>query len=179
MRKFAKIINILIAVLFIFKPSRDKAEAGKPSVDETKYGSVMVSLDKKTGLIEPLKIKVVTSRVSVIKGTDLYAMTRQAIDALGGMKTIVKKGDRVFIKPNYITGGLDGHDPVSAGEIAHPEVVASVAEECVKAGAKEVVIGEWVERPIKINFGGKEGKEGAQVQRLVDLLNKNTGIRYS
>ncbi|MFA5062994.1 MAG: DUF362 domain-containing protein [Candidatus Omnitrophota bacterium] len=175
MRKFAKIINILIAVLFIFRPSKDKAEAGKPSADETKYSSVMVSLDKKTGLIEPIKIKVVTSKVSVIKGADLYAMTRQAIDALGGMKTIVKKGDRVFIKPNYITGGLDGHDPVSAGEIAHPEVVASVAEECVKAGAKEVVIGEWVERPIKINFGGKEGKDGAQVQRLVDLLNKKYG----
>ncbi len=62
-----------------------------------------------------------------MKGSNLYAMTREAIDSLGGMKTIVKPGDKVFIKPNYITGGLDGHDPVAAGEIAHPEVVASVA----------------------------------------------------
>jgi uncharacterized protein (DUF362 family) len=64
---------------------------------------------------------------------------------------------------------------VSSGEIAHPEVVASVAEECVKAGAKEVIIGEWVERPLKINFGGREGREGAQVKHLVDLLNKKYG----
>ena len=91
------------------------------------------------------------------------------------MNSVVKKGDKVFIKPNYITGGLDGHDPVAAGEIAHPEVVASVAEECIKAGAREVVIGEWVERPVKINFGGREGKEGAQIKRLIDALNKKYG----
>ena len=121
--------------------------------------------------------KIMTARVSIVKGYNLYAMTREAINLIGGMKKIVKPGDKVFIKPNYISGGLDGHDPVSAGEIAHPLVVASVAEECLKAGAKEVVIGEWVERPVKINFGGKEGKEGAQVKGLVDRLNKKYGNR--
>jgi len=175
MRIFAKTINILIAALLIFRPARDKAEAKQSPAEDTKYNSILLSLDKKTIPSKLTENKLVTSEVAVVKGSNLYALTRKAINSLGGMKTIVKKGDKVFIKPNYITGGLDGHDPVSAGEIAHPEVVASVAEECVKAGAKEVVIGEWVERPVKINFGGREGKEGAQVKRLIDLLNKRYG----
>jgi len=175
MRIFIKAINIIIAVLLIFRPSKNKIEASNLPVEENKYSSVLLSLDKKTSLIIPVEKKIVNSQVSIVKGNDLYSITRKAINLLGGMKTIVKKGDKVFIKPNYVSGGLDGHDPVAAGEIAHPEVVASVAEECVKAGAKEVVIGEWVERPVKINFGGKEGKEGAQVKHLIDLLNKKYG----
>ena len=175
MRVFKKVINILVAMLLILRVPKDKAEANNLPVEENKYGLVLLSLDKKTNSIIPIEKKIVNSQVSIVKGNDLYAITKKAIDLLGGMSTIVKKNDKVFIKPNYISGGLDGHDPVAAGEIAHPEVVASVAEECIKAGAKEVVIGEWVERPIKINFGGKEGKEGAQVKHLIDLLNKKYG----
>jgi uncharacterized protein (DUF362 family) len=175
MKIFVKAINILIAVLLIFKFSKNKVEASNPPAEENKYSSILLSLDKKAGSIIPVEKKIINSQVSIVKGNDLYSITRKAINLLGGMKTIVKKGDKVFIKPNYVSGGLDGHDPVAAGEIAHPEVVASVAEECIKAGAKEVVIGEWVERPVKINFGGKEGKEGAQVKHLIDLLNKKYG----
>lgn len=175
MRVFIKAINILIVVLLVFKFPKNKAEANKPPVEENKYGSVLLALDKKTGSIVPVEKRIVNSQVSIVKGNDLYSITKKAINLLGGMKTIVKKGDRVFIKPNYVSGGLDGHDPVSAGEIAHPEVVASVAEECIKSGAKEVLIGEWVERPVKINFAGREGKEGAQVKHLIDLLNKKYG----
>ncbi|MDD5080179.1 MAG: DUF362 domain-containing protein [Candidatus Omnitrophica bacterium] len=175
MRIFVRIINILIAALFIFRSAKDKAEASTLPAEDTKYNSIALALDKKTVDPKPVENKLITSQVAVVKGNNLYALTRKAIASLGGMKVIVKKGDRVFIKPNYITGGLDGHDPVSAGEIAHPEVVASVAEECVKAGASEVVIGEWAERPVKINFGGRDGKEGAQVKRLIDLLNKKYG----
>jgi len=113
--------------------------------------------------------------VAITKGANIANITREAIDLIGGMRSIVGKGQRVFIKPNYITGGLDGHDPVHAGEIAHPEVVAAVAEECVKAGASHVIIGEWVERPPKILFGGREGKEGAQVENRVERLNKRYG----
>lgn len=119
--------------------------------------------------------KLTSTEVSIVKGRNLYSLTKKAINLLGGMRKIVSPGDKVFIKPNYVSGGLDGHDPVTAGEISNPEVVASVAEECVKAGAKEVIIGEWMERPPKINFGGRVGKEGAQIQHHVDLLNKRYG----
>jgi len=116
-------------------------------------------------------------QVAIAKGMNIAEITRNSLNLIGGMKSIVKKGQTVFIKPNYISGGLDGHDPVTSGEIAHPDVVATVAEECVKAGAARVMISEWVERPPKILFGGKEGKEGAQVRRRVELLNRKYGHR--
>lgn len=176
MAKFKKIANILLAIFFIFRLSKSRAETSSPATPENKYNSISLSLAKKTKVsLKTVENKIITSEVSIVKGSNLYLATEKAIDLLGGMKTIVKKGDKVFIKPNYITGGLDGHDPVTAGEIAHPEVVASVAEECIKAGAKEVIIGEWVERPLKINFGGKENREGAQVKHFIDLLNKRYG----
>ena len=48
------------------------------------------------------------SKVSIVKGFDLKKMTKEAIDMLGGMRSIVKPKQKVFIKPNYISGGLDG-----------------------------------------------------------------------
>jgi uncharacterized protein (DUF362 family) len=117
------------------------------------------------------------SQVAIARGLNIADITRTALDLIGGMPSIVKRGHTVFIKPNYISGGLDGHDPVTAGEIAHPEVVATVAEECVKAGASKVMISEWVERPPKIQFGGKKGVEGAQVLNRVEMLNRKYGNR--
>lgn len=115
------------------------------------------------------------SRVAICKGMNIPDITREALKHIGTMRSVVKKGQTVFIKPNYISGGLDGHDPVTSGEIAHPDVVATVAEECVIAGASKVMIGEWAERPPKILFGGKEGREGAQILHRVNLLNKKYG----
>ncbi|MBU1998885.1 MAG: DUF362 domain-containing protein [Candidatus Omnitrophota bacterium] len=177
MIKIKKIVNVLLTILFIFRLPRDKPEAKEIPSQDRKYSTISLLLDKKTDSAKPVEKETVISDVSIVKGDNLYAMTKEALSLIGGMKKIVKKGDKVFIKPNYISGGLDGHDPVAAGEIAHPEVVASVSEECLRAGAKEVVIGEWVERPIKINFGGREGKEGAQIQHLVNRLNKKYGNR--
>ncbi|MBM3250109.1 MAG: DUF362 domain-containing protein [Candidatus Omnitrophica bacterium] len=176
MYRVKKIFKILFACLFLFKSSRLSAESG---VYAEKFSSVSLALEKKTGVAAEGRAenKAVASEVSLVRGKDLYALTRDAIDLIGGMKSIVRPKERVFIKPNYITGGLDGHDPVTSGEISHPLVVAAVAEECLRAGAKEVIIGEWAERPLKINFAGREGKEGAQVRRLVDLLNKKYGQR--
>jgi uncharacterized protein (DUF362 family) len=178
MVKIRKIFNILLALFFLFKISKSKSEAYGLSTSENKYQSILLSLERKTRpSFKLIENKIVLSKVSIIKGNNLYSMTKKAIDLLGGMKTLVKPGDTVFIKPNYITGGLDGHDPVTSGEVPHPEVVASVVEECLKAKAGKVIIGEWVERPLKINFAGKDGKEGAQIKHLIDILNKKYGNR--
>lgn len=80
--------------------------------------------------------------VSVVKGTNLREMTRNAIDAIGGISSIVDPGDRVFIKPNYV--GLD----TRTGICTKPEIVLAVAEECLKGGASQVVIGEGGQVPI-------------------------------
>ena len=43
----------------------------------------------------------ITAQAATITGDKLDSMTRDAIDALGGMNTIINKGDTVFIKPNF------------------------------------------------------------------------------
>ena len=39
------------------------------------------------------------AKVAAIRGKNLDAMTRDAVEALGGMRSVVNKGETVFIKP--------------------------------------------------------------------------------
>lgn len=84
------------------------------------------------------------ARVAAVRGTDLAAMTRQALEPLGGMGAIVKAGETVFIKPNMVSLPWAGptYNPFLTGECTKPEIVAAVAEECLRAGAKQVTIGD-------------------------------------
>jgi uncharacterized protein (DUF362 family) len=85
-----------------------------------------------------------TARVAAARGTDLHAMTREVLDRLGGMETVVGEGESVFIKPNMVTlpwAGA-GNDPFRLGECTKPEILVAVAEECLRVGASEVVIGD-------------------------------------
>ncbi|MEI8176860.1 MAG: DUF362 domain-containing protein, partial [Candidatus Omnitrophota bacterium] len=71
--------------------------------------------------------------IVVAQGSDPYRMTRKAIDAIGGMKRFVKKGDIVVVKPNI---GWD-RTPEQAGN-TNPFVVAALVELAFEAGAKRV-----------------------------------------
>jgi uncharacterized protein (DUF362 family) len=58
-------------------------------------------------------------------------------------------GSTIFIKPNFVTLGLElfgvSFDP-AVGECTKPELVAAVAEQCLAAGAAHVVIGEGAQK---------------------------------
>ncbi len=84
------------------------------------------------------------TRVALIKGDDLRSITRDAIDAVGGMSSVVHQGESVFIKPNFVTVGWMpvGREAFANGECTKPEILTTVAEECLKAGASEVIIGD-------------------------------------
>ena len=73
--------------------------------------------------------------VAVAEGLDYGAITRKAINALGGMGRFVKVGDTVAVKPNI---GWDRKPEQAA--TTHPAVVRAIAEECLKAGAKRVKV---------------------------------------
>ena len=75
------------------------------------------------------------SLVAVAEGTDYAAITRKAINAVGGMKRFVKAGDVVVVKPNM---GWDRSSEFAAN--THPLVVRAVVEECLAAGAKKVKV---------------------------------------
>ena len=73
-----------------------------------------------------------------VKGTDYSAITREAIDMLGGMAQFVQPGDKVVIKPNI---GWDRS--VEQGANTHPQVVRTLAEMALEAGGKRVLVFDY------------------------------------
>ncbi|MFC1605028.1 DUF362 domain-containing protein [Planctomycetota bacterium] len=88
------------------------------------------------------------AKVAAIRGDNLDSMIRDAIDALGGIRTVVNKGETVFIKPNFVTfPWAQYNNCFQNGECTKPEIIIAVTEECLKAGAAEVIIGEGSHLP--------------------------------
>ena len=86
--------------------------------------------------------------VSIISGNDLDTMTRDAVEAIGGIRKIVNEGETVFIKPNFVSfPWASTNNCFGIGECTKPEILIAVAEECLKAGAEEVIIGEGSHLP--------------------------------
>ncbi len=77
------------------------------------------------------------SVVSIVQGKDVEAMVAEALDLIGGIESVVKKGNKVLIKPN-----IHGPHPLEDHITTDPRIVVAVAEQCQKAGAQEVLVGE-------------------------------------
>jgi uncharacterized protein (DUF362 family) len=97
-----------------------------------------------------------------IKGGEPHTMFDQAIDSIGGMKSFVKNGSTVVVKPNI---GWDVIPERAAN--TNPLLVKRIVEHCFEAGAKEVYVfdhtcDDWnscyatsgIERAVK-DAGGK------------------------
>ena len=90
----------------------------------------------------------INAQVAAIRGDNLNSMTRDAIDALGGIQTVVSKGETVFIKPNFVSfPWAQYNNCFHKGECTKPEIIIAVTEECLKAGAIEVIIGDGSHLP--------------------------------
>ncbi len=76
----------------------------------------------------------------VVHGQSPEQLVRTAIEALGGIKKYISRGDVVVIKPNI---GWD-RTPEQAGN-TNPEVVAAMVKLCFEAGAKKVKV---FDRPV-------------------------------
>lgn len=75
------------------------------------------------------------SELAVAQGASPSKTTRAAIEALGGIKTFISKGDVVVVKPNMAWDRV----PEQAAN-TNPEVVATIVQMCVEAGAKKVKV---------------------------------------
>jgi uncharacterized protein (DUF362 family) len=75
------------------------------------------------------------SDLVVANGSSPAKITRAAIDALGGMKKFISKGDVVVVKPNIGWDRLPDHAATT-----NPEVVATIVKMCLEAGAKKVKV---------------------------------------
>jgi uncharacterized protein (DUF362 family) len=101
---------------------------------------IFTGCDKKKTPTQPAGIN---AQVAAVRGDDLAVMTRDVLDALGGIGEIVKQGETVFIKPNMVTlPWARSRNPFITGECTKPEIIVAVADECLKAGASQVIIGD-------------------------------------
>jgi len=73
--------------------------------------------------------------LAAVEGESPAAITREAIAVLGGMGKFVAKGDKVVIKPNI---GWDRTPEMAA--CTNPEVVKTLVELVLEAGAKKAVV---------------------------------------
>lgn len=78
--------------------------------------------------------------VAVAKGKP-NEIVKKAVDALGGIKKFVKQGDRVVIKAN-----MGFPNPPEWSTTTHPEVIKSIAQLCLDAGAQRVIL---IDNPLR------------------------------
>ena len=73
--------------------------------------------------------------LAVARGPSPAKNCLAAVAALGGFSRFVHEGDRVVIKPNPV-----GSSPPERAINTHPDMVEVVVRECLRAGAREVVV---------------------------------------
>jgi uncharacterized protein (DUF362 family) len=73
--------------------------------------------------------------LAIVQGESPAAITKEALAAIGGMKRFVARGDKVMLKPNI---GWDRTPELAA--CTNPEVVKTLVELCLEAGAKDVTV---------------------------------------
>ena len=106
--------------------------------------------------------------MAVVTGTDPGAITRRAVEEMGGIGVFVSRGDKVLIKPNI------GWDRVPAqAATTNPEVVTALAVMCLDAGAAKVtVLDNTISDPRRcyVRSGIKKAVEevGAEIPFLED-----------
>jgi len=76
-----------------------------------------------------------TGKVCLVRGRDRVKAVHVALESLGGMQSFVRPGDKVLLKVNAAFA-----TPPALGATTHPELVATVATLCRKAGAGKVMI---------------------------------------
>ena len=72
--------------------------------------------------------------MAIVHGPDPAAITKAAVDALGGIERFVKPGADVIVKPNICVN----HNTYEYASTTNPVVVATLVRLCLDAGAKRV-----------------------------------------
>lgn len=91
-------------------------------------------------------------------------LVKAAVDALGGIDSFVKEGDKVCLKPNISFGAN-----VDCGATTSPGIVKQVVELCLNAGASKVIILDHVIQDPDLCVENS-GIEQALVNKKVSLM---------
>jgi uncharacterized protein (DUF362 family) len=102
-------------------------------------GTLSATQARESRLVRDYRIKSASgapAEFAIAKSSQVpEELVRRAVDAIGGIKRFISRGDIVAVKPN---SGWD-RMPVHAAN-TNPLVVAAVVKLCFEAGAKQVVV---------------------------------------
>jgi uncharacterized protein (DUF362 family) len=102
--------------------------------------------------------------IGVAHGTS-STLVKTALDAIGGITTFVKRGDKVCIKPNISFAAN-----VECGATTSPEIIKQVVELCLDAGASKVIILEHTIQNAQLCVEKSKIEEAIVDKDRVDLL---------
>jgi uncharacterized protein (DUF362 family) len=85
--------------------------------------------------------------LAVYTGDDPARNVRSAVEALGGMGRFVRRGARVVIKPNVLTGAAPEYAVTT-----NPQVVGALIALCFEAGAAEVTVFDNPTSPARSSY---------------------------
>jgi len=107
------------------------------------------------------------AKVSIVKANDydyskIYAVVEKCVELIGGLKTIVKPGDRVFVKINH----LSPPSPPERGIVTHPIFVEAVLD-LLKGVSANITVGDDID---------SETIDGFQVSGIHQMCQK-AGVR--
>ena len=102
--------------------------------------------------------KSVAGKITIATNKDRAEAVRAAMESLGGMKSFVKQGDFVVIKPNAAWGRTP-----EAAATTHPDTLAAVIKLCKEAGAKDILVVEHtIDKPSEMVLSLSGIKESAE-----------------
>lgn len=108
------------------------------SISRRKFLAASVKTGIAVGLTTQIPFGVLAAAdpidLAVAKGEPAQAV-KLAVNALGGIQRFVKPGQAVVLKPN-----MSFPNPPEWGSNTHPEVIKTVAQLCLDAGAKRVMV---------------------------------------
>lgn len=111
------------------------------------------------------------SKVAIVKGKDPQKALRDAFDLLGGIKTLIRPGKRILIKPNLVYPALP---PVTT----NPKIIESVVQLVKETNPKEIWIGEsssWSGKSL-YGVGHWDNKDVFTKTKIVEVA-KRTGAK--
>jgi uncharacterized protein (DUF362 family) len=94
-----------------------------------------VPVEKSPVALPDFSVPEAGKKIAIATGGDRIKTVNAAIEALGGIESFVKKGDRVLIKVNAAFA-----TPPSLSATTNPELLAEVVRLCLKAGAESVSV---------------------------------------
>ncbi len=106
-------------------------------------------------------------KVSIVRGTKepdaeaVLGLVRRAVDLVGGIDSVVAKGDTVALKPNVVTGKLSGR-----GVTTDPRIIEALVKLAFEGGAGEVLIVEG-------SGYGTPTSEALELSGMVEVAERN------